>query len=183
MYISKIKVGDTIYDIKAGENNVQANWTESDTSSDAYIQNKPTIITTADIDELFGLVSTQGPAPTLINSNTLIYQNVGYTVTPVSASSSTLALAGTDPIYLVTVGANISSVTLTANPSAGHSCHVLFVSDSNDSNEYTVAIAHDSTNRVCPAGEDLSFTVPKNAGGYVEVDFLNVNNKVYVRGV
>lgn len=210
MYISKIKVGDTIYDIKAGENNVQANWNESDSNSDAYIQNKPSVVTTADINALFGIIDNNGSTPTLINSDTLdqavgnagyikgseisswakqstkpsyTYSEIGYTATPVSASTSTLALAGTDTIYLVTVGANISSVTLTANPSAGHSCHVLFVSDSNDSNEYTVAIAHDSTNRVCPAGEDLSFTVPKNAGGYVEVDFLNVNNKVYVRGV
>lgn len=107
---------------------------------------------------------------------------MAYTATAVNGSGA-LTLAGTDPIYVVTVTANISSVALTANPTAGHSCHVIFITDSNDSTDRTVAIAHDATNRVCPAGADLSFTVPKNAGGYVEVDFLNANNKIYVRGV
>lgn len=110
------------------------------------------------------------------------YSEISYAATAVSGSGA-LTLAGTYPIYVVTVTANISSVSLTANPSAGHSCHIFFVTDSSDSTDRTVAIAHDSTNRVCPNAEDISFTVPKNAGGYVEVDFLNANNKVYVRGV
>jgi hypothetical protein len=114
--------------------------------------------------------------------STNTYSEIGYTTTAVNGSGA-LTLAGTDPIYVVTVSANISSVELTANPSAGHSCHIFFVTDSSDSTDRTVAIRHDSTNRVCPNAEDISFTVPKNAGGYVEVDFLNANNKVYVRGV
>lgn len=136
MNISKIKVGDTIYDIK-------------------------------DANAISGTVQ---------------YGSVGYTHATQSTSGA-VTIDGTIPLHVITCTGNISSVSLTANPSSGHSCHVLFISDSNDSNEYTVAIAHDSTNRICPAGEDISFTVPKNAGGYVEVDFLNVNNKVYVRGV
>lgn len=110
------------------------------------------------------------------------YSEIGYTATAVNGSGA-LTLAGTDPIYVVTVTGNISSVALTANPSAGHSCHVFFVTDSSDSTNRTVTIAHDSTNRICPKGEDLLLTVPKNAGGYIEVDFLNANNKVYVRGI
>ena len=110
------------------------------------------------------------------------YSEIGYTATAVNGTGA-LTLAGTAPIYIVTATGDISSVSLTANPTAGHSCHVIFVTASNDSNERSVSIAHDSTNRVCPGGDDISFTIPANAGGYVEVDFLNANNKVYVRGV
>lgn len=52
-------------DIAAGaEVNVQANWNETDTSSDAYILNKPTIpavdvaLTTSELDEAWGTVFT-----------------------------------------------------------------------------------------------------------------------------
>ena len=42
--LSKIKIGSTTYSVAAGgEANVQANWTETDTTADSYIQNKPTI--------------------------------------------------------------------------------------------------------------------------------------------
>lgn len=110
------------------------------------------------------------------------YSDVTYAATAVNGTTN-LVLAGTDPIYVVTVSDNINSVALTNNPSAGHSCHVFFVTASNDSTDHTVIIGHDATNRICPAGTDLTFTVPKNAGGYAEVDFLNANNKIYVRGV
>ena len=41
---------DTLDDLSiAGEDNVQANWDESDSSDDAYIQNKPTIPTVPDL--------------------------------------------------------------------------------------------------------------------------------------
>lgn len=243
MYISKIKVGNTIYDIKAGENNVQANWTESDTTSDAYIQNKPTIITTADINELFGLVSTQGSAPTLINSNSLAaaledYQplisdlnsirsgaSAGATALQASLNSTTslgtigtttdlqpvgvdsngdlcvsvsggassygdvtysyatqstsgaVSIDGTIPLHIITCTGNVTGVTLSSNPPAGHSCHVIFTATS----ARTVAIAHDATNRKCPGAANLSLSITAN--GYVEVDFLNANSVIYVRGV
>lgn len=222
-YISKIKVGDTIYDIKAGENNVQANWTESDTTSDAYIQNKPTIITTADINELFGLVSTQGPAPTLINSNSLAVALEGYLQAGLSSTTSlgtigtttdlqpvgvdsngdlcvsvsggassygdvaysyatqstsgAVSIDGTTPLHIITCTGNVTGVTLSSNPPAGHSCHVIFTATA----ARTVAIAHDATNRKCPGAANLSLSITKN--GYVEVDFLNIDNVIYVRGV
>lgn len=105
------------------------------------------------------------------------YSEIGYTVSATSSAGGTLSLAGTTPLHVVTLTGNISALTLSANPADGHSCHVIFTAAA----EQTVAIAHDATDRVCPGAEDLSFTVP--AGGYVEVDFLSANSKVYVRGV
>lgn len=105
------------------------------------------------------------------------YPEIGYSVNATSSAGGTLSLAGTTPLHVVTLTGNVSALTLSSNPADGHSCHVILTSAS----ERTVAIAHDATNRVCPKAEDVSLTVA--AGGYVEIDFLSANNKVYVRGI
>jgi hypothetical protein len=105
------------------------------------------------------------------------YPNLIYDLGTQSKSGA-LTIDGSIPLHVITCTGNISSVALSTNPPAGHSCHVILTASS----EYTVAIAHDSTNRICPNGEDPNpFTI--SAGGYVEIDFLNVNNKIYVRGI
>lgn len=106
------------------------------------------------------------------------YSEIGYTVNAITSAGGTVSLDGTTPLHVVTLTGNVSALTLSANPPAGHSCHVILASAA----ERTVAISHDATNRVCPDGEDPDpLIVP--AGGYVEVDFLAANNLVYVRGV
>lgn len=105
------------------------------------------------------------------------YSEIGYSVNAVSSSGGTVSLAGTTPLHLVTLTGNVSALTLSSNPAEGHSCHVIFTAAA----KQTVAIAHNATNRICPGAEDISLEVP--AGGYVEIDFLTVDNKVYVRGV
>lgn len=111
------------------------------------------------------------------NKPAYAYSEIGYTVSASSSAGGTLSLAGTTPLHVVTLTGNVSALTLSANPADGHSCHIIFTAAA----EQTVAIAHDATDRVCPGAEDLSLTVP--AGGYVEVDFLSADSKVYVRGV
>ena len=162
--ISKINVNNDVYSIN------------DDRISSADITNIGKINAT-DIAQMLNSASY-----TPSNKAFYAYSEIGYTATAVNGTTN-LTLAGTDPIYVVTVSDNINSVALTNNPAAGHSCHVFFVTASSDSTDRTVIIGHNDTNRVCPAGADLTLTVPKNAGGYVEVDFLNANNKVYVRGV
>lgn len=105
------------------------------------------------------------------------YSEIGYTVNATTSAGGTLSLAGTTPLHVVTLTGNVSALTLSANPAEGHSCHVIFTAAA----DKTVEVAHDSTNRVCPDAEDISLDVP--AGGYVEIDFLTANSKVYVRGV
>ena len=113
------------------------------------------------------------------------YAQLGYATSHINGSGA-LTIAGTDPVYVVTVSANISSVALQNNPTYGHSCHIIFKSA--DSSSYTVTIGNNSTNRICPTSAGLTLTVPAAGNGYVEVDFLNTGNstigdEVYVRGV
>lgn len=112
-----------------------------------------------------------------------VYSEIGYDLGSTTTSAGgALSLDGSKPLHVVNLtSAAVSGLTLSTNPSAGHSCHIIFTNST--SSDLTVAIAHDSTNRVCPAGANLELTVPKNSAGYVEIDFLNVNGKIYVRGV
>ena len=119
-------------------------------------------------------------APSWVKSSSkpsYAYSEIGYTVNATSSAGGTLSLAGTTPLHVITLTGNVSALTLSTNPTEGHSCHVILTAAS----ARTVAIAHDSTNRVCPGAEDISLDIP--AGGYVEIDFLTANSKVYVRGV
>jgi len=105
------------------------------------------------------------------------YSELEYSVNTVTANGA-ISLDGTIPLHVVTLSGDATSVTLSTNPAAGHSCHVIFTA----ANEQTVTITHDATNRVCPNGTDPDpLTVP--AGGYVEIDFLKAGNKVYLRGI
>lgn len=105
------------------------------------------------------------------------YSEIGYTVNATSSAGGTLSLNGTTPIHVVTLTGNVSALTLSANPAEGHSCHVIFTSTA----ARTVSIAHDSTSRVCPGAADVTLNIPAN--GYVEINFLTANSKVYVRGI
>lgn len=104
------------------------------------------------------------------------YPNVKYDVATQSKSGA-LTIDGSIPLHIITCTGNISSVALSTNPAAGHSCHVIFFATA----ARTVAIAHNATARVCPEAKNLSLSITAN--GYVEVDFLSDGTKVYVRGV
>ena len=118
-----------------------------------------------------------------LNNITLSYKKVTYTVyVPSSNSSGALTLNfNNGPVQVHTLSANVSSIS-TSNIPDGHSLHVIFRSSST-SYTRTVAIAHNATTSCCPEGSALSLTVPKQGSGYTEVDFINVNNIIYVRGV
>lgn len=113
----------------------------------------------------------------------LSYTDVTYTVyVPSSSSSGAISADYTNgPVQVITLSGNASSVT-TSNIPAGHSLHIIFRSNSTSTTR-TVAIAHNSSTSCCPEGTALSLTVPKQGSGYTEVDFINVNSIIYVRGV
>lgn len=240
MYISKIKIGSTIYDIKAAAGGTDTTYslslngstngdstngtslgtvyapttagtsgqilTSSGSGAPTWANAPAAGVSSSDVlaaiyTELYGQTTKPSGATTVTNQNlqttlsgylqssdisawakastkpSYAYSEIGYAVNATSSAGGTLSLAGTTPLHVVTLTGNVSALTLSVNPADGHSCHVILTAAS----EQTVAIAHDATNRVCPEAEDISLTVA--AGGYVEIDFLSANNKVYVRGI
>lgn len=110
------------------------------------------------------------------------YTEIGYEVATAADNGNTagiITIDGTKAVTVIALTGDVSSLDLASGkaPAAGHSAHVILSSAS----AHTVAIAHDATVRVCPKGEDVSLSIP--AGGYAEVDFLNANSKIFVRGV
>ena len=110
------------------------------------------------------------------------YGEIGYDVAIAADNGNTagiITIDGTKAVTVIALTGDVSSLDLASGktPAAGHSAHVIFTADT----ARTVAIAHDATVRVCPKGEDVSLSIP--AGGYAEVDFLNANSKIFVRGV
>lgn len=69
------------------EANVQANWNESDTTSDAYIQNKPSLASVATSGSYADL--TNKPTIPVVNNATLTIQRNGTTLGTFTANSST----------------------------------------------------------------------------------------------
>ncbi len=69
------------------EVNVQSNWNETDTNSDAFIQNKPTIPSAAPVDSVNGATGTV----VLTTANISEVTNLYYTEARVSANSSVAA--------------------------------------------------------------------------------------------
>lgn len=136
---------------------------------------------------LWGNVEDKPSWLTTLESNGVFsgnYTDLSYgTAATQTASSTTVSIAGTTPQHIISFSSPITGVTLSANPVVGHSCHVMFVNT--DSSDQTVEITHDNTNgsgvRICPNAKNLILTV--KSGGYAEVDFLNISNKIYVRGV
>lgn len=125
-------------------------------------------------------VSSDGSGNITISStdnDTDNYRYITYTTNVVENSSASLSLDGRIPVHFVTTTANITGLTLSSNPPDGHECHVLITASSSK----TVTIAYNSSSRVTPDKNSITLTIP--AGGYVEVNFIRVNSKTYVRAI
>lgn len=105
------------------------------------------------------------------------YGDVNYEIQKSNNVNGNITIDGTKAFHILALSGNISSVTISPLPVAGHSTHVLFVAD----DEYNVIIGHNAISSICPNAEDIQLTT--TAGGYVEVDFLYDGDAIYVRGV
>lgn len=115
-------------------------------------------------------------------SASVAYGDVTYTVYAPAATSGSINLDyDNGPVQVITLSGAATAVTVSNIPS-GHSMHVFFVSNSTSATR-AITIANNTTNRYCPSGANMSLTAPKKNSGYCEVDFLNANSVIYVRGV
>ena len=181
MEISKIQIGQDTYDIKddsALSTSDMTNAINTELYGSTTKPNGVSVVTTQNIQNVLENIE---------QNIDVVYKDVKYNISRIEGTQ-TLTIPGTDPVYVVSVNSNISSVALQNNPTYGHSCHLIFKPVDNSSQEYTVFIGHNSPNRICPTSDGISLTVPKANEGYVEIDFMNVGNEaigdeIYVRGL
>ena len=108
------------------------------------------------------------------------YGEITYNTYTATTSGALTLNISTYPLCCITLNGNVSSVSFSGYPAAGHSGHVIFYNSG--SSDYTVNIAHGSGSIKCPEAKDIALTV--KAGGYAEIDVLHVSGVAYfVRGV
>jgi hypothetical protein len=113
--------------------------------------------------------------------DTYDYSAIGYrvgTTTDNGLYAGAITIDGTKPIHVIALTGDVTSVTLASGktPSVGHICHVIFTGTG------SVSLVHNATSCVCPEGTNPEpLTIP--SGGFVEVDFINANGKIYARCV
>jgi len=123
-----------------------------------------------------------GATSTNLDSIGGTYAGTTYDVSTSSYNGNTAGIVtidGTKPVTVIAITGDVTSLELASgkSPESGHSAHVILSSSSSRS----IKIVHNSNSCVCPEASDLSLKVP--AGGYVEVDFISANGKIYARGV
>ena len=97
-----------------GEDNVQADWTEADTNSDAFIQNKPTLGTAAASDTSdFAAASHTHTASNITDFDTEVANNSAVTANTAKVTNATHTgdVTGSTTLTLATVNSNVGSFT------------------------------------------------------------------------
>lgn len=77
----------------------------------------------------------------------------------------------------VSVETITSGVTASASPAAGTQSHIIY--RNTGSSDVIVTVGH--VTYVTPDGDDITLTVP--AGGYCEVNFMNIGGTIFARGL
>ena len=181
MDISKVKVGSTTYNIKditarqytgtvTGVTVGSGGTNYTPTNGVVTIPAYPTTLPASDVSAW----AKESSKPSYS------YSEIGYTVNTANSAGGTVTVDATIPIHVITLTGNVSAVTFSNATSMirGHSCHVVFYAAA----AQTVVIANKHTSgRYCPNNEDITLEIP--AGGYVEVDVLCADGRLYIRGV
>lgn len=126
--------------------------------------------------------------PTLFSGNYTDLNYLSNTTSDyiISSVGGAVTVNGSQPLQVITTSAAISSITFSALPEDGHSCHLIITAAS----ALSVEIAHNGTmitvdntayTTICPAADDVALDI--TAGGYVELDLLRIGTNIYVRGI
>lgn len=118
---------------------------------------------------------------TMLSSMTSYESSIGNSVDSLNSYTSQLgsqidALNAAAGFSYVQITSNLTNVVCPVSLSNGQQHHVVY--DNPGSTDYTIAI---STSYSTPDGEAIELTVP--GGGYAEINYLKLNNKVFVRAV
>ena len=153
---------------------VQSDWNETDTTSKAYIKNKPTFntgVTSVGLS-MPSTYFTVDSSPITTSGTLTVSLNSGYTIPTTTLLNSF--------VKCITETVSITEDTLYNAGTIIDQKHVFFVNSTTDT-DFVVTIDNSSSSFKTPDGHVLQLTVP--ADGYAECNFINVNNTIFVRGI
>ena len=161
-------------DIPSVTPQVQSDWNETNTTSKAYIKNKPTFntgVTSVGLS-MPSTYFTVDSSPITTSGTLTVSLKTGYTI-PTTALLNSF-------VKCVTETVSITEDTLYDAGTITDQKHVFFVNSTTDS-DFVVTIDNSSSSFKTPDGHVLQLTVP--ADGYAECNFINVNGTIFVRGI
>ena len=153
---------------------VQSDWNETNTTSKAYIKNKPTFntgVTSVGLS-MPSTYFTVDSSPITTSGTLTVSLNSGYTIPTTTLLNSF--------VKCITETVSITEDTLYNAGTIIDQKHVFFVNSTTDS-DFVVTIDNSSSSFKTPDGHVLQLTVP--ADGYAECNFINVNGTIFVRGI
>ena len=113
---------------------------------------------------------------TITNYSQLAYTR-DTTTGNITTEGGNLTLDGTNAIIKISTSGNISGISLSTLPENNHSCHLIVKNTATDS---ISLVMNGNTTYICPEGE-VNITIA--AGSYGELDLLNLDGEIFVRGV
>ena len=153
---------------------VQSDWNETNTTSKAYIKNKPTFntgVTSVGLS-MPSTYFTVDSSPITTSGTLTVSLNSGYTIPTTTLLNSF--------VKCITETVSITEDTLYNAGTIIDQKHVFFVNSTTDT-DFVVTIDNSSSSFKTPDGHVLQLTVP--ADGYAECNFINVNGTIFVRGI
>ena len=192
-----LRVGSTnlsTYNVRLGQNNIVSKYTYTKAGTGTLnipvgVESmKPTTLGENDAGYRYFNTTTKdyetwnGSSWITSSVGTANYSTTTYDVSTTSDNgntSGTVTIDGTKALTVLAITGDVTSLALASGktPEAGHSAHVILSATSARS----VTLVHNASTCICPKSANLTLSV--TAGGYAEVDFINANNKIYVRGV
>lgn len=167
---------DTISDLSTIRNNASSALQPTDVQLIQNIVNYGTAEPAQDVPQITNITTDNISNYTVTNYSQLAYTR-DTTTGNITTEGGSLTLDGTNAIIKISTSGNISGISLSTLPENNHSCHLIIKNTATDS---ISLVMNGDTTYICPEGE-VNITIA--AGSYGELDLLNLDGEIFVRGI
>ena len=167
---------DTISDLSTIRNNAASALQPTDVQLIQNIVNYGTAEPAQDVSQITNITTDNISNYTITNYSQLTYTR-DTTTGNITTEGGNLTLDGTNAIIKISTSGNISGISLSTFPENNHSCHLIVKNTATDS---ISLVMNGNTTYICPESE-INITIA--AGSYGELDLLNLDGEIFVRGV
>ena len=167
---------DTIQDLETIRTNAQNALKSTDVQLIQNIVNYGTAEPAEGTPQITNITTDNISNYTITNYSQLAYTR-DTTTGNITTEGGNLTLDGTNAIIKISTSGNISGISLSTLPENNHSCHLIVKNTATDS---ISLVMNGNTTYICPEGE-VNITIA--AGSYGELDLLNLDEEIFVRGV
>lgn len=167
---------DTISDLSTIRDNAASALQPTDVQLIQNIVNYGTAEPSPDVSQITNITTDNISNYTITDYSQLAYTR-DTTTGNITTEGGNLTLDGTNAIIKISTSGNISGISLSTLPENNHSCHLIIKNTATDN---ISLVMNGDTTYICPEGE-VNITIA--AGSYGELDLLNLDGEIFVRGI